>query len=117
LALLRGSASLHAPNLIRIEVAAAILRKARLGNLSSSDAEDALEQWFGPVSMTLQLSSDEQNMTWAGVLALSQRLPLDDCLYVALAHRLKVPLVTADRRLVERFSGLGHPIELLGASG
>ena len=38
-------------------------------------------------------------------LALRREHPAYDCFYVALAMREAVPLLTADRRLAERFAG------------
>lgn len=105
--LLVGSGPLVAPALVRIEVAAAISRKVRIGQMTGRQAQAPLHAWFGMISRgTLALWPDETDLPDAFQLALTLAHPLQDCLYLALAIRIGAPLVTADSKFVARASPL-----------
>jgi predicted nucleic acid-binding protein len=73
-----------APALIHVEVAAAITRKVRLGELLSPEAEAACDLWFRALSTAVvTLSPDQNDLPAAVALALQIRHPLQDCLYLA----------------------------------
>src|ERR687892_120775 len=95
--LLEHGQPLVAPGLIRVEVAAAIVKKARLGQVAADEARAALELWWrAPEEGGLLVVSDERDLRTASDLTLALRHPLHDCVYLALAERLHAPLVTAD---------------------
>jgi predicted nucleic acid-binding protein len=110
IALQSGPHNLAAPSLIRMEVAGAICRATR-GNaprLSKAEADQLCSRWFGLVEQRiLEIVPDETLLKEACGLAVSLGHPLADCLYLELAHRWNIPLVTADRVfhdcVVERF--------------
>lgn len=105
-ALLSGSEPLIAPALIRVEVAAAITRKVRLGEIEVREAEEACRLWTAALSSGVpMLSPDEDNIVSAIELAIQIRHPLQDCLYLALAHRVEGTLLTADPKFTERALG------------
>ncbi len=107
--LLTGGDSLLGPELIRVEVAAAIARKARVGEIDAQDAETAAELWLQAIAdgvVTLVL--DERDLPRALRLAIALNHPLQDCLYLALAERLGAALITADERFVTK-AGPSHP--------
>jgi predicted nucleic acid-binding protein len=113
-ALISGSEQLRAPELIRIEVTAALMKKVRRGETTRTEIDRQLTLWrqaWG--DGTVQLSSDELDLPVATTLALELAHPLQDCLYLALALRLGAPLVTADRRFAIR-AGHRAPIDVLG---
>lgn len=88
---------LYAPDLIRVEVAAAIVRAARGGRISVTEAAFDVARWnrtlqAGAITMT----PVAEDLEAAAALAITLAHPLQDCLYLALAERLDVPLVTAD---------------------
>jgi predicted nucleic acid-binding protein len=102
-AVLAGGEKLTAPALIRVEVAAGITRKARLGEIENRDAARAVSLWFRSLADgVVTLAPDEADLDEAAALALALRHPLQDCLYLALAVRLDARLVTADRRFAAR---------------
>jgi predicted nucleic acid-binding protein len=47
-------------------------------------------------------------------IAVDQSISAYDATYVALAHRLNVPFVTADEKLVRKLSGTPHAVSWLG---
>ncbi len=110
IALQSGPHNLAAPSLIRMEVAGAICRATR-GNdprLSKAEADRLCSRWFSVVEQRiLEMVPDETLLKEACSLAVSLGHPLADCLYLELANRWNIPLVTADRvfhdRVVERF--------------
>ena len=105
-AVLSGSETLIAPALIRVEVAAAITRKVRLGEIEVREAEEACRLWIAALSSGVPiLSPDEDNIVSAIELAIQIRHPLQDCLYLALARRVDGTLLTADPKFTERALG------------
>jgi predicted nucleic acid-binding protein len=101
---------LLAPTLIRVEVAAAIARKSRFGELDRRDAATAADLWFRSIDDgVIALLPDEMDLPRGFHLALELQHPVQDCLYLALAERMGAELFTADRKFVER-AGPSHPM-------
>ena len=103
------------PALIRVEVAAAIARKSRFGEIDRRDAAAAAELWFQAIrDGVIALLPDELDLPGGFRLALDLRHPVQDCLYLAVAERLRAELFTADEKFVGR-AGPAHPaVRLLG---
>lgn len=113
-ALLSGSEKLIAPVLIQVEVAAAITRKARLGEIEGKEAAEACRLWIAALASGVPtLSPDEENIESAIELALQIKHPLQDCIYLALARREDATLLTADHKFVERARGCYAKVECL----
>lgn len=93
---------LAAPVLVLAETANALWRKARVGNITRSEAMEAAKV-VGP--MFTRLVPLQTLRDGALDLALRRGHPVYDCFYVALAAREGAPLLTADRRLAQRFAG------------
>jgi predicted nucleic acid-binding protein len=107
--LLTGSRKLLAPDLIRIEVAGALVRRVRLGELTVEQARLLVAAWVRAITASaVTLVPAEDDMEQAVELALRLGHPLADCLYLALAMRLDAPLVTADRKFAARAVAV-HP--------
>ncbi len=96
---------LHAPRLMVSEVANALWRKARVGEMERADAGAALA-WM--TDMPLRWNDDETVSADAVRLALSLDHPVYDCMYLALAHRIGATVVTADRRFVAAVAPTEH---------
>lgn len=97
-----GETPVTAPELVLAEVANALRRKVRQGAIRPVEARAAqarLPSLFARL-VPLQHLQDQ-----ALDLALRREQPVYDCFYVALAIREGAPLLTADRRLAERFAG------------
>ena len=87
---------LEAPDLLLIECANILWKKVRLGDLSPRDAAVRLDVLMvAPVKLT----AGGELLKSALELALELQHPVYDCMYVALALRRDIPLVTADERL------------------
>lgn len=88
---------LEAPDLLLVECANILWKKVRLGDLERAEATERLDRLLrAPV----RLVASRELLPPALELSLELRHPIYDCLYLALAQRRGVPLVTADERLV-----------------
>ena len=88
---------LHAPRLLVSEVANAVWRKVRLDQVD----RDAADQLLATMSdLPVRWHADETICADAIRLAIAHDRPVYDFMYVALAQRLGVRVVTADQRLV-----------------
>ncbi len=100
-----GGHDLHAPRLMASEVANALWRKARRGEIERRAAGILL----GDVQdMPVRWGADEILSVNAARLALILDHPVYDCVYLALAHRIGGRVVTADRRFVTAVSSTKH---------
>ena len=98
---------LHVPHLADIEVAQALRRYVRDGELSAADAADALESLR---ALDLQRHAHEPLLD--RVWSLRQNLSAYDAVYVALAEVLGTRLLTCDGRLA-RAPGMARRVELI----
>ena len=86
--------SLHAPHLADVEVAQALRRYTRDGELDALDARAALDDFR---ALDLQRHAHEPLLD--RVWALRENLSAYDAVYVALAEALDAVLLTCDGRL------------------
>jgi predicted nucleic acid-binding protein len=103
-AVVAGRAECAAPDLIVVEVAAAIAKRFRRRELALADAEAALGNLD---SMPVVLHPHAPLLREATRLSLAHRHGLQDCLYLALARRLNCRLATADLPLAALADRLG----------
>ncbi len=94
---LLSAARLEAPDLLWIECANILWKKVRLGDLRRLDAFECLKLLL---EAPVVLAAGRELLEPALRLSLELEHPVYDCLYVALAQRRNVPLITADRKLV-----------------
>lgn len=88
---------LQAPDLLPIECANILWKKVRIRDLTRQEAWARLDLLLrAPVS----LAESRPLLDSALGLSLDLRHPVYDCVYIALALRQGIPLVTADERLV-----------------
>ena len=91
-----ADARLEAPDLLLVECADILWKKAGTGDLTGPEAAARLGALMrAPVTLT----AGRELLDAALELALEWRHPVYDCLYAALAIRRNIPLVTADKRL------------------
>ena len=96
-----GGHKIFAPRLMATEVGNALRRKAILGDLERTEAE----QLAGAIPfMPVSWITDEVLSAEAVKLALLLNAPVPDCLYLALAEFTGATLVTADLRFVNAVS-------------
>jgi predicted nucleic acid-binding protein len=114
-ALLSATDELVAPEVARVEVASALIRKAIREQLSGADAKNTLHAWLRALADgQIFLLPNADDIEAAADLALELQHPLPDCLYLAAAERLGIALITADRsfaRRAARRSNLIQPLQ------
>jgi predicted nucleic acid-binding protein len=112
--LIAGSTKLLAPELIRMEVAGALCRRVRRGELQADEAEVRSQHWLAELDKGLfTLTPDRELLPEAVALSTKLKHPLPDCLYLAVAIRAHAPLITADRTFHDRARPLYKKISLL----
>jgi len=92
------------PDLLSVEVAAAVARRVNMGDLGPADADIAIGTWLGLLhskAVVLHRTSSEQLLAAVHLAALL-RHPLKDCIYLAMAIEHGCELVTCDRRLLDK---------------
>lgn len=102
-ALLRSGQKLMAPEIIRIEVASAFTRLFRSGHIDMPTIETHMEKWKRSIRQE-SISLEPTTVDFEAAIEVSIRIKhqLQDCLYVAVAERLKAPLITADKKLLQK---------------
>jgi len=118
LALQEGPSQLVAPDLIRMEVAAAITRRVRAekekDRLPPDHAIERCGKWFRLLDQAIiALIPEHELLDQAVKLSVDCKHPLQDCLYLAAARQLGAPIVTADRPFHERIKPFYKKITLL----
>jgi predicted nucleic acid-binding protein len=102
--------ALHAPVLLRYEVASALALAVSAGQLASEDVAD-VSQRIGSVPIVLHQPKDTP-----AVVAMTQRLERRsayDAAYVVLAEELDTQLWTLDGRLARNAAVRGLPVQLI----
>ena len=111
LRVLRSGRKLIARAIIKEEVISGLVRRVRREELSAGEARESTSDWLRELrNETVHLMEDELLLVEAAEIGFNIKHPLFDCLYLALAMRLNVPLVTADRTLFERASAMSSNV-------
>lgn len=85
---------LSAPHAIYAEVLSALRHKERVGELTPAEASQAVA-WLKTLPLQMVWSADWIDLAWER----RDWLHIADAIYVSAAERLRVPLLTTDRRL------------------
>ena len=96
---------IHVPRLMASEVANSLARRARQGNIEPAGATahvDSIRR------LPLRWADDQEIAADAVRLAIELDHPAYDCMYLALAQRLGVQVVTADMRFANLVAPTGH---------
>ena len=105
-----GGQELHAPRLMASEVANALWRKARAGEIERRAAGILLTN---VPDMPVRWGADEIVSADAVRLALALDRPVYDCVYLALAHRIGAVMLTADLRFANALVSSEHGESIL----
>jgi predicted nucleic acid-binding protein len=119
IALQEGPHQLIAPDLIRLEVAAAITRRVRAEKmpLPPKEAVKRCQRWFHLLDQAIiGLIPESEVLAEAVDLAVQIKHPLQDCLYLAAAKSLNAELITADEPFHRRASRHYQRVTLLPGS-
>lgn len=92
---------LAAPDFILVELANALWKKVRRGQITRFQADAALSHLAQAVKLVPSALVIEEALN----LGLELAHPVYDCLYLALAGELRLPVVTADERFWRRLRG------------
>ena len=104
----------YVPDLVYAECASALANYVRLRGMSAASARKSMKDLIGLGLVTVPTV---ELVTEALDVALKHQITGYDACYVVLAGRLKVPLITADERLVNAVSGSSYDLRLLGQIG
>ena len=110
LLVLQQPLSLTAPDLLHTEVANALWKRVQRGELSRADGKALLDA-FLTVPVDIYPSTPLLPSAWD--ISTAVGITIYDGLYVALAHQLSAPLVTADKRLYAQAPTLANYAQLL----
>lgn len=115
LRLLRGKHTCHVPDLIYGEVGNVLWKRARRGDITFPYAEQALALFMG---LEFEVQPAASMTPLALKFALTTGCSVYGAYYMIMAMERGVPLVTADRKLLElmRASGLGEHITWVGGA-
>lgn len=113
-ALLAMDEKLVGPTLIRYEVAGALVRAHRRGDIDRQLLVSLSDRWLATLERNVvRLLFLPDDLTRATVVASEIGHPLADCLYLAMAERLAAPLVTADAVFFEKVKNAFPFVNLL----
>ena len=98
----------HAPHLIDAELGNLLRRRTRAGDVTANQAATALGAAGEVIDVRYPHIGSLALLAWTW----PDKLSFYDALYVALARRLDIPLLTGDRRL-SRAPGIACSIELV----
>jgi predicted nucleic acid-binding protein len=111
-ALLESSApaQFYVPDLFYAECTNVFAQYARLTGYSAKEAQEDMTELR---ALVLHVVPTEDLAAQALEIALKQRVSGYDACYVALAQRIKAPLITADEKLVRSLAGKGYTVHSL----
>lgn len=107
-AALLDNEALYVPLLFYSEVGNALLKKSRRREIDLSGVADA----YGQLRLLVTTVDEAEVMPRALALASDLRHSIYDCVYIALAERIGVPLATADRRFLAKIDGHLHGVAI-----
>ena len=120
MALLRNKdVDFAAPELIFLEVAGALVRRANMDKSLREQMLEALGEWANAWSEQLVQAYPltELRLLDASGIAVQLGTPLKDCVYLALAREMQCDLVTCDVKFRDKAASIYPRIRLLSEYG
>ena len=112
--LLSSARKILAPGLIRADVGGAITRKVRNGKVTAEDDFRLCGLWVKQLEQdVVSLIPDGDVFDSAVRLSVEIKHALQDCLYLAVARKYDVPLITADKPFRDRAVPFDKRVSLL----
>ncbi|MFG1360358.1 type II toxin-antitoxin system VapC family toxin [Xanthobacter pseudotagetidis] len=108
--LLDEADEITAPQILFGEVANALWKKVRRAEIAADTSLDAIRLLQSYIHVVHPI---EEFLTEALTMACAVDHPIYDCLYIACARGLNLPLVTADARLIRKFSSSPYAASIL----
>lgn len=96
-----------APELLNAEAATTLLNKVRRGHLTEAEARAAAQLLS---ELSIEFHPMQPLIEEAVALGVELRHPAYDCMFLALARRLRCSLVTADAALLRKSASLRTPV-------
>ncbi len=103
-------AKFYVPLLFYAECANVLWQYVRLASYTASEARQSLENLK---QLELEVVDTFILTTEALEIAMTHGITVYDACYVELANRLSIPLVTADKKLVNALASTSYPIQSL----
>jgi predicted nucleic acid-binding protein len=112
----RHAGDLGAPDLMAIEVASAIVRRANIDKALTAAMQEGLRQWARMMAGTQlqQFRTTPGRVLRSAHLALGMGHPVKDCLYLDLAMELDCPLLTCDLKFAEKAKHMHPDVKVFG---
>ena len=107
---------LAAPDLIAVEVASALVRRANMDKSLTEAMREGLMHWSRLMAGTgiQQFRVTPPRVQRAADLAMTLGHPVKDCLYLDLAAELDCPLITCDVKFAAKARGVYAAVRVLG---
>ncbi len=106
LALLTVACKPVAPTLAAFEVSGAITRACLRNDIDGEHMSACRDRWLHMMrTSVIRLELDQRDMVRGSEISLLLKHPLADCIYLAMAERLKTTLVTADSVFFDKAKG------------
>lgn len=108
-----GGESLHAPSLLRYEIASALTHAVGAGQLAEADVAQA---WRAATATPVRLHELDLGPQVVAVARRLGRQSAYDAAYIALAQALQAELWTLDGPLARNAGGIGLPVRLVASA-
>jgi predicted nucleic acid-binding protein len=114
LELMKDRGRLVAPDLIRLEVLAAITRCVRTGEAPMEETKTRCTNWLRHLEAGVVFLIPESELLEEALrLSVQIKHNLQDCLYLAAARQIEARLTTADRVFRDRAAPFDDRVEML----